>query len=61
MKLKQLKELDVRSIAADDCILFMWTTGPQMANAIELGEAWELEIPDSKIDIITGMNNSNSR
>ena len=40
VKLKQLKELDVGSIAADDCLLFMWTTGPQMENAIELGTAW---------------------
>ena len=31
------------SIADDDCILFMWTTGPQMANSIELGEAWGFE------------------
>lgn len=31
------------SIAEDDCILFMWTTGPQMANAIELGESWGFE------------------
>ena len=37
LKLKELKELDVASISADDCILFMWTTGPQMANSIELG------------------------
>ena len=43
LKLKQLKELDVQSIAADDCLLFMWTTGPQMANSIELGEAWGFE------------------
>ena len=43
MKLKELKELDVNSIAADDCILFMWTTGPQMANSIELGKAWGFE------------------
>lgn len=43
VKLKQLKELDVNSISADDCILFMWTTGPQMANSIELGEAWGFE------------------
>ena len=41
--MKQLKELNVNSIAADDCILFMWTTGPQMANSIELGEAWGFE------------------
>ncbi|WP_286153410.1 MT-A70 family methyltransferase [Sporofaciens musculi] len=43
VKLKQLKELDVDSIADEDCILFMWTTGPQMANAIELGKAWGFE------------------
>lgn len=43
LKLKQLKELDVASIADDDCILFMWTTGPQMANSIELGKAWGFE------------------
>lgn len=40
LKLRQLKQLDVNSIAADDCILFMWTTGPQFANSIELGQAW---------------------
>ena len=43
LKLKELKKLDVNSIAADDCILFMWTTGPQMANSIELGNAWGFE------------------
>lgn len=40
LKLKELKLLDIPSITADDCILFMWTTGPQMANSIELGTAW---------------------
>lgn len=43
LKMKQLKLLDVNSIAADDCILFLWTTGPQLANAIELGSAWGFE------------------
>ncbi|MCH3972787.1 MAG: MT-A70 family methyltransferase [Oscillospiraceae bacterium] len=43
LKLKQLKELDVQSIAHEDCLLFMWTTGPQLANSIELGEAWGFE------------------
>lgn len=43
LKLKDLKELNVDSIAADDCILFMWTTGPQLANSIELGKAWGFE------------------
>lgn len=43
LKMDQLKELDVKSIADDDCILFMWTTGPQLANSVELGEAWGFE------------------
>lgn len=43
LKLKQLKTLYVKSIADDDCILFMWTTGPQLANSVELGEAWGFE------------------
>lgn len=43
LKLKQLKELNITSIADKDCLLFMWTTGPQMANSIELGKAWGFE------------------
>lgn len=43
LKLKELKQLDISSIADNDCLLFMWATGPQMANAIELGEAWGFE------------------
>ena len=43
VKLKQLKLLDVKSITANDSILFMWATAPHMKNAIELGEAWGFE------------------
>lgn len=43
VKLKDLMKLDVSKITADDCLLFMWTTGPQLANAIKLGEAWGFE------------------
>lgn len=43
LTLKQLKELDVLSIAAENCLLFLWATGPQMAHAIELGKAWGFE------------------
>lgn len=38
--MEDLKKLEVASIAEEDCLLFMWTTGPQMANAIELGVSW---------------------
>lgn len=43
LKLKELMLLDVNGIASEDCILFMWTTGPQFANAVKLGEAWGFE------------------
>ena len=38
--LDDLKRLDVPSIAADDCLLFMWATNPHLDQAIELGKAW---------------------
>lgn len=43
VKLKDLMQLQVDSISADNCILFMWTTGPQFANSIELGKSWGFE------------------
>ena len=43
LKLSELKELNVASICEDDALLFMWTTGPQFANSIELGKHWGFE------------------
>lgn len=43
VKLAELKKIDLSKISAPDCLLFMWTTGPQLANAIELGESWGFE------------------
>jgi N6-adenosine-specific RNA methylase IME4 len=43
LKLKELISLDVNSISSDDCLLFMWTTGPQLSNSIKLGTAWGFE------------------
>lgn len=43
LKLAELKTLDIQSICADNCLLFMWTTGPQLAIAVELGTAWGFE------------------
>lgn len=34
--LEELKKRDVASLAATDCVLFMWTTVPHLAQAIEL-------------------------
>ena len=40
MAQESIAELPVGSIAADDCVLFMWTTGPTMPQALDLLRAW---------------------
>ena len=35
-----LKRLEVAPIAADDSLLFLWSTSPHLDQAIELGKAW---------------------
>ena len=35
--------IDVQSIAADDCILFMWATFPKISEALELIKLWGFE------------------
>ena len=40
LKLDELKKLAVGNIVADDSLLFMWTTNPHLAQAIELGQSW---------------------
>ena len=41
--LSDLKTLDVKNIAAQDSLLFMWTTSPHLDQAIELGKSWEFD------------------
>lgn len=43
LKLKELKHLNLNAIAAEDSLLFMWSTNPHLAQAIELGAAWGFE------------------
>lgn len=38
--LDDLKQLPVWSIAAQDCLLFMWATNPHLDQAIDLGKEW---------------------
>jgi N6-adenosine-specific RNA methylase IME4 len=40
IKLARLKQLDVPSICAPDCLMFMWTSSPHLDQAIELLKAW---------------------
>lgn len=35
-----IARLPVRSIAADDCVLFLWATFPKMREALDVIEAW---------------------
>ena len=43
IKTSDLKKLDIKSIAENDSLLFMWTTNPHLQQAIELGTAWGFE------------------
>lgn len=43
LKTNELMKLPVQDIAKDDCLLFMWTSNPHLAQAIELGDAWGFE------------------
>ncbi|MDE3261010.1 MAG: MT-A70 family methyltransferase [Acidobacteriota bacterium] len=38
--LEDLKKLAVESVAAADCLLFLWATSPHLDQAIDLGKAW---------------------
>ena len=40
---EKLCQLKIQDIAADNCLLFMWTTGPKMESAIEVGKSWGFE------------------
>ena len=43
LKTSELMKLPVQEIAKDDCLLFMWTSNPHLAQAIMLGGAWGFE------------------
>lgn len=40
MRFNELTALKVREMCMDQCVLYMWCTGPNMYEAIKLGEAW---------------------
>jgi N6-adenosine-specific RNA methylase IME4 len=41
--LEEIAALDVQGIAADDCVLFMWVTGPFLRAAFPIMEGWGFE------------------
>ncbi len=43
MSIDDLCEMDVKSLAADDAVLFMWVTSPIFVESVPLIEAWGFE------------------
>lgn len=43
LKLEQIKKIPIFKISKEDCLLFMWSTSPHLANSIELGRSWGFE------------------
>ena len=43
LKTSELMKIPIYEIAKDDCLLFMWSTNPHLAQAIKLGETWGFE------------------
>jgi len=43
LKIEELMNIPVHEIAKSDSLLFMWTSNPHLAQAIELGQAWGFE------------------
>jgi len=43
LKLDELIQMPVHEIAEEDCLLFMWSTSPHLAQAITLGQRWGFE------------------
>lgn len=41
--LAEIKERDVGSLAADDCVLFLWVTVPMLRHGLDVLEAWGFE------------------
>jgi N6-adenosine-specific RNA methylase IME4 len=40
LALEEIQEMDIRSLAADDAVLFLWITAPKLREGLEVAEAW---------------------
>ena len=43
MSIEKLKELEVKKLADDNCVIFMWATNPLLRDAISVMESWGFE------------------
>lgn len=44
MELEEIKKLPVKDISADNCMLFLWATFPNLQEALDVIKAWVLII-----------------
>lgn len=54
MTLPAIKALDVASICARDCVLFLWATSPKLLDAIDVMQAWGFTYKTSDVWRKTG-------
>ena len=47
MSIDELCALPVAELAANDCVLFLWATFPQLPEALQLIKAWGFRYKDS--------------
>jgi N6-adenosine-specific RNA methylase IME4 len=50
MAIEDIAALPIKSIAADDCALFLWTCWPTLSDAWDLLEAWDFEYKTCAFD-----------
>ena len=43
MSVEEICQLDVASVAADDCVLFLWAPFPQLQEALQVIKAWDFK------------------
>lgn len=60
MKLKDICNLPVGSIAADNCVLFIWATMPKLKECLEVIEAWGFEYKTCAFTWVKKNKKSNS-
>lgn len=67
MTIQEICDLPVQNISAEQCILFLWTTGPHLNNALQVINAWSfiyitigftwVKLNKNETDFISGPGN----
>jgi len=60
MNIEDIKELPIKNIAANDCVLFMWVTMPKLNECFDVIKSWGFEYKTCAFTWIKENKNSNS-